>query len=326
MSVRVGFIGTGGVAGGHMERFNENPDAQLAAYCDVELSRAQQAANQYGGQAYQDFRAMLDSEDLDAVAICVPPFAHGDIELEACRRGLPMFIEKPVALDMDMARPIGEAIQEAGLLTLVAYKYRWDDHVIKARDMLADKNIGLVFGNYWGAMPEVSWWRVMSKSGGQMVEQATHIVDMARYFCGEITEVQAFGTQQAMAEVYTDFDIQDAITANLQFTSGAVGTISCTCMVDTWGQSSLRVLAHGFTLSIAGDSLTWADSDGPGEYTKRVDGYTNEDDAFIQAIQTGDSSQIHSDYADALRTLAVTVAVNESVQRDGQVISVAELL
>ena len=122
MSVKLGFIGTGGVAGGHMERFNENPDAQLAAYCDVELSRAQQAADQYGGQAYQDFRAMLDSEHLDALAICVPPFAHGDIELEACRRGLPMFIEKPVALDMDMARPIGEAIQEAGLLTLVAYK------------------------------------------------------------------------------------------------------------------------------------------------------------------------------------------------------------
>lgn len=166
----------------------------------------------------------------------------------------------------------------------------------------------------------------MDQSGGQMVEQTTHIVDMARYLCGEITEVQAFGTQQVMDEVYSDFDIWDAATANLQFENGAVGTISNTCMVHTWGESSLRVMAHDFTVRILGNSLTWADKEGEGEYLKEVDGYQGENDAFVAAVKTGERSGIHSDYADAVRTLAVTVATNESVQTGGQVISVDTVL
>ena len=104
------------------------------------------------------------------------------------------------------------------------------------------------------------------------------------------------------------------------------GTISSTCMVHTWGESSLRVLAHDFTLRIAGNGLTWVDADGPGEYTKQVDGYAREDDVFIEAVKTRDRSEIHSDYADAIRTLAVTVAVSQSVQQEGRVIPVDELL
>lgn len=326
MAVKLGFIGTGGVAQGHLQRLADNPDAELMAYCDVELARAEQAADEYGGHTYEDFRKMLDDEELDGLVICVPPFAHGDIEQEACKRGLPMFVEKPVAIDMQMARPIREAVEDSGVITVVAYKYRWDDHVIKAKQMLKGQTIGLVFGNFWGGTPGVPWWRVMSKAGGQMVEQTTHIVDMARYLCGEITEVQAFGTQLAMHEVYPDFDVWDAFSANLQFASGAVGTISSTCMVHTWGESGLRVLAHDFTLRIVGDSLTWAGDDDQGEYTKTIDGYQGEDDAFVEAINTGDRSAIYSDCADAVRTLAVTVAANKSVQSGGQVISVASLL
>lgn len=327
MAIRLGFIGTGGVAQGHLGTLNDNPDAELVAYCDVALSRAQAAAEEYGGHAYEDFKKMLDAEELEGLVICVPPFAHGDIEQEACQRSLPMLIEKPVAIDMEMALPIRQAVEDSGVITLVAYKYRWDDHVIKAKQMLEGKTIGLVFGNFWGGTPGgASWWRVMSQSGGQMVEQTTHIVDMARYLCGEVTDVQAVATRQAMDSVYPDFDIWDAATANLQFANGAVGTISNTCMVHTWGESSLRVLAHDCTVRILGDSLTWADEAGEGEYIKEVDGYQGEVDTFVEAVKTGDRSEIYSDYADAVRTLAVTVAANKSVQAGGQLVSVASLL
>ena len=326
MAVRLGFIGTGGVAQGHLQRLAGNADAELVAYCDVDLGRAQKAADEYGGQSYDGFRNMLDSEALDGLVICVPPFAHGDIEQEACQRGLAMLIEKPVAIDMEMALPILEAVEDSEVITLVAYKYRWDDHVIKAKQMLEDKTIGLVFGNFWGGTPGVSWWRVMSESGGQMVEQTTHIVDMVRYLCGEITDVQAFATKQVMHTVLPDFDIWDAVSANLQFASQAVGTISTTCMVHTWAESSLRVMAHDFTLRVSGNSLTWADKEGAGEYDNQVDGYQGEDDAFVAAVKTGDRSAIYSDYADATRSLAVTVAANKSVQSGGRAVSVCDLL
>lgn len=326
MSVRMGFIGTGGIAQGHMDRLSQIEGVQNVAFCDVQLDRAQAAAEKFGGNAYDDFANMLDKEDLTAVFIGTPPFAHGDIELACCEKGLDMLIEKPIAIDCDMARPILKAVADSGVITAVAYKYRWDDHVNKAKEMLAGRTIGLVFGNFWGGLPGVPWWRVQEQSGGQMVEQTTHIVDMARYLAGEITQVQAFDTRQVMHENVENCDVADAASANLVFENGAVGNISNTCMLKGWGQSSCRVMADGFTLNIAGGSLTWNSEEDSGEYEMQEDGYAGEDKAFIHAIETGDRSVINSDYADAYKTLAVTVAANLSGEAGGKVLKVADVM
>ncbi len=326
MLVRIGFIGMGGIAQRHLESLNDNPDAELVAYCDIELEKAEQAVQQYGGNAYDDFAAMLEREELDGVVICTPPFAHGDIELAACEKGLHMLIEKPVTLNVAMARPILEAVEAAGIITVVAYKYRWDDHVNKAREMLQGQTIGLVFGNFWGRTPGVAWWRIKEQSGGQNVEQTTHIFDMARFLAGEITRVQAFGTLQIMNSVYPDFDVWDATAANLEFANGAVGTISSTCLSQHWGQSSLRVLGHDIMVNVVGDTLSWASEDGEGEYTKQVDGYGEEARVFVEAVMTGNRIQIRSDYADAVRSLAVTEATNRSIENGGEVVEVADIL
>lgn len=326
MSVRMGFIGTGGIAQGHMDRLSQIEGVEMVGFCDVDLDRARKAAEKFGGRAYGDFAKMLGGEDLTAVFIGTPPFAHGEIELACCERGLHMLIEKPVALDCDMARPILKAVKESGVVTVVAYKYRWDDHVNKAKEMLAGRTIGLVFGNFWGGLPGVPWWRVQEQSGGQMVEQTTHIVDMARYLAGEIVQVQAFQTRQVMHKKVENCNVADAASANLLFANGAVGNISNTCMLTGWGQSSCRVMAEGFTLNIAGGSLTWTSAEGSGEAKVEADGYTGEDRAFIHAIKTGDRSVCHSDYEDAYKTLAATVAVNRSADAGGTVINVADLL
>ena len=326
MSVRMGFIGTGGIAQGHMDRLSQIEGVRNVAFCDVQLDRAQAAAEKFGGTAYDDFARMLDKEDLTALFIGTPPFAHGEMEIAAAEKGLHLLVEKPIAIDCDMARPILRAIEKSGIITAVAYKYRWDDHVNKAREMLAGRKIGLVFGNFWGGLPGVPWWRVQEQSGGQMVEQTTHIVDMARYLAGDIVKVQAFDNHQVMHEKVENCNVADAAVANLVFANGAVGTISNTCMLQGWGQSSCRVMADGFTLNVAGGTLTWNSPEDSGEYQVQKDGYTGEDQAFIHAVKTGDRSAINSDYADAYKSLAVTVAVNKSAEAGGAVIEVAGLL
>ncbi len=326
MAVRLGFIGTGGIAQGHMDRLSKIDGVQNVAFCDVQLDRARAAAEKYGGTAYDDFARMLDTEDLSGVFIGTPPFAHGEIELACCAKGLHMLIEKPIAIDCDMARPILQAVQASGIITTVAYKYRWDDHVMKAREMLAGRTIGLVFGNFWGGLPGVPWWRVQEQSGGQMVEQTTHIVDMARFLAGDVTHVQAFHTHQVMHKKVENCNVADAMTASLMFHNGAVGTISNTCMLEGWGQSSCRVMAEGFTLNIAGGTLTWNSPADSGELQVQADGYTGEDKAFVHAIQTGDRSVINSDYADAYKSLAVSVAMNLSALGGGSVIAVDDVM
>jgi len=209
----------------------------------------------------------------------------------------------------------------------VAYKYRWEDHVQKARQMLEGETIGLVFGNFWGSTPGVSWWRIKSKSGGQMIEQATHIIDMARFMAGEVERVQAFGTLQAMGKVYTDFDVWDATVANLEFANGAVGTISSTCLSENWGQSSLRVIAQQVMVNVkGGGGISWADAEGEGEYRRQIDGYRREDEVFVEAVMSGDRTKIYSDYADAVKTLAVTEASNLSIENSGEVVELSDVL
>jgi len=325
MSIRIGFIGTGGIAQGHMKRLSEMPEVEMAGYADVALEKAQKAAADFGGQAFDDYRKLLDSVKLDGVVICTPPFAHGDIELACCDLGLNILVEKPVAISAAMAKPILAAIEKSGVATVVAYKYRWDDHVLAAKQLLADKRIGLVFGNFWGGTPGAPWWRIQAQSGGQFVEQTTHIMDMARYLCGEIVEVCGLETRLVLHETLENYDIADAASANLKFANGAIGNISNTSMLAGWGQSSLRVMAHEFTLQIAGGNLSWVGKDGNGEQAMQADGYTGEDKAFVAACQ-GDRSLAYSDYADAVKSLAATEAVGVSAAQGGAPVNPADLL
>jgi predicted dehydrogenase len=326
MPTQIGFIGAGGIAGAHLTTLSQRPDVQIAALCDVNEATAHAKADQYGGRVYTDWRPMLENEELDALFICVPPFAHGEMELAAIARRLPLFIEKPIALDVAMAAPILRAVAEADLLTVVAYKYRWDEHVLRAKEMLELRTHGLVVGHFWTGMPGVPWWRAQEQSGGQMVEQTTHIVDMARYLCGDITHVQAFEGHQAMHIVAPDATSADAATANLRFASGAVGNISNTYMIGAGGTSGLNVLAHQFRLMVEGDTLRWWSEEGSGELQNAGNGYVGEVEAFLAAVQQGDRSRLFSDYADAFRTLAATEAANVSGQNGGEVVEVDALM
>ena len=323
MAIRLGFIGTGGIAQGHMERLTKMEGVEAAGHVDLVRERAEAAAAKFGGKAYDSVPAMVEGGKLDGAVICTPPFAHGEaIEGPICQAGLPFLIEKPIAVDMATARQVEAWVKAQDLATVVAYKYRWDDHVNKAREMLASKLIGLVHGDFWGGLPGAPWWRVMAESGGQLVEQTTHIVDMARYLCGEIESVQALYALRALQDV-ENLDIPDVGTVNLLFESGAVGNISNTCILEGWGRSSLRVMAKGFTLEVFWNQLTWASAEGTDSFTQTQDGYLGEDTAFIEAIK-GNRSLINSDYADGLKTLAVTLAANRSAAEDGRLLHVAE--
>ncbi|MDW8367265.1 MAG: Gfo/Idh/MocA family oxidoreductase, partial [Abditibacteriales bacterium] len=91
MPIRIGFVGTGGIAGMHMNNLRQIEGVELVGFYDIVRERAEQWAQQFGGTAYGDYRTMLDKADLDAVYVCVPPHAHG-AELEVAKAGLPLFV------------------------------------------------------------------------------------------------------------------------------------------------------------------------------------------------------------------------------------------
>ncbi|MBC7288913.1 MAG: Gfo/Idh/MocA family oxidoreductase, partial [Armatimonadetes bacterium] len=233
MSVlRVGFVGAGGNARGHMSRLAAIDGVKIVAVADVDEGRAREAATEYQATPYSDYRAMLDKEDLQVLYVSVPPFAHGDIELAAADAGLHLFVEKPVVLDVELGKQIADSIDSRGLVSCVGYQLRLLDSTRRARAYLQGKTVAMVAARRWGGLPGTPWWRKMELSGGQLVEQTTHQIDLMRYIMqDEIVEVFAWYAQRTMGDV-EGFDIPDTQCALLKFASGALGTISTSPMLN----------------------------------------------------------------------------------------------
>ncbi len=311
--MKIGFVGTGGIANYHLEHLMEIKEAEIVALCDVVEEKAKEAAKKYGGKFYADHRKMLDKEKLDALYICIPPFAHQDQELLAAEKGIPFFVEKPIGLSLDYAKKVEESIAKNNLVTSVGYQDRYQDIIEKIKNLLAERKTGLFIGYWMGSMPAVSWWRKKEESGGQAVEQTTHIFDLARYLFGEVEKVAAFGRTGLMEDV-KDYNVEDASSATLYFKNGVVGTIFSACFLSYVGRCGMDIYSKDLAIEYKErTSIKITETKKSTEINVGNDFGFLEDQVFIEAVKKNDGSKIRSNYADATRTLAVTLAVNESI-------------
>src|SRR4030095_3131914 len=92
--VRIGMVGAGAVAARPVRTLLAMDGVEVPAVADPALDRAKELAAEAGAAAYPNHMELLASERLDAVYICVPPFAHGAPELAVIDAGLPMFVAK----------------------------------------------------------------------------------------------------------------------------------------------------------------------------------------------------------------------------------------
>jgi predicted dehydrogenase len=322
MSVKIVFIGCGGIANAHMERLAKISDVKFVGMCDIEKEKSEKAARIYGGQVFTDYKKMLKEIEVDACYICIPPFTHKDQEITCIEKNIPFFIEKPVHLDLKKAKKIAEKIKEKKIITSVGYVLRYFDIVDKAKEILKNEEIGLVRGTYWGEVPGggYGWTHKKEMSGGQLIEQATHTVDMMRYFLGEIEQVFAYKFEGINNKIYQGYNSEDASTTLIKFTNGIIGNISCTWLLRGFS-SSVEVIGKDIILTYQGNTITIEKGNKKETYISNLDPMLEEDKAFISSIIKKDPSMIKSDYIDALKTFEVTIRANESMKK-GKVINI----
>jgi predicted dehydrogenase len=275
---------------------------------------------------------MLQGEKLDAVFILLPPHLHGDCEL-ACAQKVPaVLVEKPIALDLATAERIAAAFARAGTFAAAAYMNRCRRSVARARELFAPPNAAsvLVEGRWVGDVPPPAWWRDKATSGGQFVEQCTHLVDIARFVAGEIVEVSAFAASGFVNDV-EGYATDDAMSVNLRFASGALGSFATGCYARPGlyaeGGISMEISSRETRCTLSGWDMElraelWKGASAiPAGQAPRLevehvgseeDIFQVEDGLFIEAAKARDPSLFPSPYADAMRTLAVTLAANES--------------
>lgn len=320
MSLRIAFAGTGGIANHHMRTLQQVPDAEMVGFFDVDRDRAARAADTYGGVVCDSVAALRDRAGAEALYVCLPPFAHGPVEREAIALGLHLFVEKPVALSMATAAAIRDAIADRGLVSAVGYHWRCMDTTRRAKEMLGDAPVGFALGGWMGGMPGVAWWRVMAESGGQLVEQTTHIVDLARHLLGEVRQVHAMARTGLMTGIDA-YDVHDATVANLSFASGAIASLTSACLLAAGGHVGLDLFQKHQVLRLSHRQLVVDRADGSQTFLLGNDPTRAEDEAFVRAIVHGDLAGIACDYADAVRTLEVTLAATRSAQ-EGVIVDV----
>jgi predicted dehydrogenase len=312
MAIKVGFVGAGGRARNHMRTLHSIKDVEIVAICDVNENTAKEATDEYGGRVYTDYHAMLEKEDLTALYVVVPTFAHYDAEILAAQKGIHLMLEKPVAPTMEKAIEILDAVNQAGVLTSVGYQLRYSGWAQQGHHFLKDKTLAMVMTHRWGGLPGTPWWRVMAQSGGQLVEQTTHQIDLLRYFAGDVEEVHAYYATQVLGDV-ENLDIPDVYAVTMKFESGAVGTLSSTCALrEGGGASGIDIIMRDMRASVWTDGVTvlpnGADDPGPIPENEDID------EVFMDAIRTGDGSGILSDLEDGIRSLDVSLAANKSAE------------
>jgi predicted dehydrogenase len=328
--IKVGFIGAGGMARAHAEPLSKLRDVGIAAFCDADPGRTGAIAEQYRVPMFRSAKEMLETVELDAAYVCLPPFAHG-AEFELIERGIPFFVEKPINLDLAQAKEIAAGVKARKLITSAGYMNRYRRSVLTVRALLEKDPPILVTGGWIGGAPRPrpdigiwTWWVQKRKSGGQFLEQVTHTVDLARFLCGDAAEVHAFAATGFNTNTPDGYDIEDASVVNIRFEKGAVANLWASCSSNAVGGVSLNVYADDTAAQFTG----WEHSVRVmrvGKDTVEIKGegdiFALEDTAFIKALRTGNPAAVMSPYADAVKTLAISVAANKSM-RTGKPVAV----
>jgi len=338
---KLAIIGCGGIGSYHLGHFLGFKDiVELAGFCDLIPERAQSFVEKAGcGKAFTNYVEMYDEIQPDMVFICVPPYCHGEIEFETIKRGIHFFVEKPLALDLNLAREIRDAAEAKGLITASGFQCRYSNLVEPNVEFCKNNEIVFIDCTRIGGVPGVFWWRDKDLSGGQAVEQTIHQFDIIRYVFGEPEEVCSYATRGFVKE-WDNYNTDDCSVTIVKFKNGTIGTISTGDYATSGNSFDSKIIFSGRdkraelkilgTFEVFGEAPA-APKEGDGGFVIKGDGalgaaskdttlYRQDGDAgilcdrtFIEAVISGDGSKIRSSYRDAFKSVSFTMACNESM-------------
>jgi predicted dehydrogenase len=310
----------------------------MVGHCDVAIERAQAVAAQFGGNAYQDFRELYKKEKPDAIVICTPPFAHGDIEVQAVKRGIHFFVEKPVAVDMKTVNRVAKAVAaHPNVITQVGYMFRLAEGPKKVRELLSKRAIAMVQEHYYmPGLPSPPWWPKMALGGGQLIEQATHMLDLGRFLAGDVKTVQGCTAQvrnwtpppdykpaPGLLKYAAGMEIPDTTALIMQYESGALGTLSCSLVPQKAWDNGFKVVADGLLVTLEGPNARWT-GDEKGALPSGKDWPNYVLNEFIEAVKSGGKTSVP--YSEGVKSLAISIAGYVSVKRGGKPVPLSKLI
>jgi predicted dehydrogenase len=227
----VAIIGTGWVSGEHIRAFELNPHSSVVAIVSRSLDKGAAKAKEYDladCRVYTDYDECLKDARVDIVCICTPNHMHADQTVKAANAKKHILIEKPIALSLKDAKRMKQAVDLAGVKTLVGYVLRWNPLFVTAKTMMAQGYIGNLyyaetdyFHRVTDTYPCYEWTCKKDIGGSSLLAGGCHAVDAMRWFMqDEAIEVTAYSSS-----CRDDLEFDGTLVMILKFKNGAIGKI-----------------------------------------------------------------------------------------------------
>jgi myo-inositol 2-dehydrogenase/D-chiro-inositol 1-dehydrogenase len=315
LTIRLGLVGAGWIARLHLEALARLGRTELVGVVSRTTEGATALTDAWGGLPFDDLDRMAESVRPDVAYVCVPPYQAVAIGERLVELGIPFLTEKPLAADdMDGPASLAAAIEQAGLIVAVGYHLRALDIVPILRQRLAERPPRIVVARWLAETPPPAWWSRVDEGGGQVIEQATHLYDLARYLVGEAQVIGAASVRSDDAS--PGRTVADAAAAVVRFETGAIGSFASAHRLET-ASIEIAFASDGLLTTLRkipdggqGDwHVTFDDGHQLLDVRTERDPYEIQAAAFLDALDGGDPGLALSTYADALKTDRLTRAV-----------------
>ena len=310
--VRLGVVGAGALANRvHYPSLAAMPDVELVAVCDLVESKAASTAKAFGSakglggaKTYTDYRAMLDSEKLDAAYVLMPPYHLFDVTMDVMERGLHVFIEKPPAVTTFQAEMLAEAAARHKVLSMVGFNRRFIPLHRLVRERLERQGpITHCVSVFYKNSPDVGYYR---GAIDYLHCDAIHAVDMLRWMGGEAESVAS--VTHALGWTH-----ENGCHAVARFASGATGVLMTDWVTGT-RLHTFEMHGRGFSAFLnpdvearvydaqapTGETIRTADAAGSDAFHIYY-GFFGENRHFIDCVKAGQQPETH--FAEAAKSM-----------------------
>ena len=226
--LKIGIVGLGTISGAHLAAIEKNPDAELAAACDIDSSKRSVVGPDIA--FYTDLKTMLENEKIDCLHVCLPHYLNTTACIIAAEKNINVFMEKPVGIGR---RDIKQLCGKLGSIKAgVCFQNRYNETTIALKEIISKETYGKVIGIKgivtWSRDKKyysTSWRGNLEQAGsGVMMNQAIHTIDLMQYFAGPVAWVKGIMGNL----LHEELTVEDTACAHFSFESGASGVFYST--------------------------------------------------------------------------------------------------
>ena len=262
--VRIGVIGTGGIANGaHLPGYAQIPDdCEVVALCDIDPEALKNTSAKYPDvkNLFDDHKKLLEMDEIDGVSVCTPNYAHAEITINALKAGKNVLCEKPIAMNAQEGAAMVAAEKASGKFLQIGYNSRFGPTNQALKSYIEAGEIGDIYYARAQSLRQrgIPGWGVFidksKQGGGPLIDIGVHILDLTLWFMGHPKPTYASGvTYQKFGKRsdvvgfmgqwdYEKFTVEDFASALIRFDNGA------TVVLESSFVANIKEEVHNATL------------------------------------------------------------------------------